>query len=143
MAGVFDLDLNPDRRTLRHFGFFALGGFGLLALLAWFETGIFVFDDWDQSSHELRIASNGGKAVDYIVGAYYNDQTNDYVQSFMFCRGPLGLCESFTAASSKSRSTGPRPRASRVRRNAPGVDPVEAMPALMKSNFVLGKRWRR
>ncbi len=55
-------------------------------------TGIFIRDDWDQTSHEIRFASNGGTALDYIAGAYYSDQENDYIQSFMFCRGPLGLC---------------------------------------------------
>ena len=55
-------------------------------------TGIFVRDDWDQLSHEIRVASNGGGKVDYIAGLYYSDQENDYIQSFMFCRGPFGLC---------------------------------------------------
>lgn len=55
-------------------------------------THIFVNDDWDQSSHELRITSNGGTAVDYVAGIYYGDQQNDYIQSFMFCRGPFSLC---------------------------------------------------
>ena len=55
-------------------------------------TGIFIRDDWDQSSHELRLTSNGGKALDYIAGVYYSDQENDYIQSFMFCRGPFSLC---------------------------------------------------
>lgn len=55
-------------------------------------THIFVNDDWDQFSHEFRITSNGGKKVDYIAGLYYGDQQNDYIQSFMFCRGPFSLC---------------------------------------------------
>ena len=33
--------IDIDRRTLRQFGFIALVGFGLLALLAWLETAIF------------------------------------------------------------------------------------------------------
>ena len=31
------LDLNPPRKTLRQFGFAALFGFGLIALLAWWQ----------------------------------------------------------------------------------------------------------
>ena len=55
-------------------------------------THIFVRDDWEQSSHELRITSIGGERFDYLAGLYYSDQTNDFIQSFMFCRGPFGLC---------------------------------------------------
>jgi hypothetical protein len=35
MAGMIDLNLRPDARTLRLFGWIALVGFGLVALLAW------------------------------------------------------------------------------------------------------------
>lgn len=55
-------------------------------------THIFVRDDWRQASHELRLTSIGGKRLDYLAGLYYGDQTNDFIQSFMFCRGPFGLC---------------------------------------------------
>lgn len=60
------------------------------AVIEW--THIFVDDDWRQNSHEIRLASNGGGKLDFIAGLYYGDQRNDYIQSFMFCRGPLGLC---------------------------------------------------
>jgi hypothetical protein len=43
MAGLIDVNLRPDDRTLRHFGFIALAGFGLLAVLAWYELAIFAF----------------------------------------------------------------------------------------------------
>ena len=43
MSKLIDIDLRPDRRTLRQFGFIAFVGFGLLALLAWLETAIFAF----------------------------------------------------------------------------------------------------
>ena len=43
MAALVDLDLNPDRRTLRQFGFVAMVGFGLLAYLAWSESLVFAF----------------------------------------------------------------------------------------------------
>lgn len=35
MAKMVEMNLRPDARTLRQFGWIALGGFGLLALLAW------------------------------------------------------------------------------------------------------------
>lgn len=41
MSKLVVLNLRPDRRALRQFGFAALGGFGLLAALAWWETGVF------------------------------------------------------------------------------------------------------
>lgn len=40
---LLDLNLNPDERTLRQFGFIALGGFGLLAACAFYETWMFSF----------------------------------------------------------------------------------------------------
>ena len=55
-------------------------------------THIFVRDDWQQNSHELRLTSNGGGRVDYLAGFYYSEQDDDLIQSFMFCRGPFGLC---------------------------------------------------
>ncbi len=41
MAQIIDLDLDPDERTLRQFGFIALGGLGAIGALAWFEGLIF------------------------------------------------------------------------------------------------------
>ncbi len=46
------------------------------------------------------------------------------------------LVSSFTAASTKSRSTLPLDNTSSVGRNAPGVLPVEGIPAATKVNFV-------
>jgi len=43
MASLVDLNLRPDDRTLRQFGFIALGGFGLLGLCAWNDWLIFAF----------------------------------------------------------------------------------------------------
>ena len=42
MAAV-ELNLRPDDRTLRQFGWIALGGFALLAVLAWQEWAVFAF----------------------------------------------------------------------------------------------------
>jgi len=43
MTGMINLDLRPDTKTLRGFGFVALGGFGLLAMMASQEWLIFGF----------------------------------------------------------------------------------------------------
>lgn len=43
MSKLIDLDLRPDEKTLRQFGFIALGGFGFLSLIAWMEWLIFAF----------------------------------------------------------------------------------------------------
>jgi hypothetical protein len=43
MAGMIEIDLRPDSRTLRQFGWIALVGFGLLATMAWNEWLIFSF----------------------------------------------------------------------------------------------------
>ena len=38
---LLHLDLNPDERTLKQFGFIALAGFGVLAVCAFYERGMF------------------------------------------------------------------------------------------------------
>jgi hypothetical protein len=43
MANVIELNWKPDKRTLRHFGFIAVAGFGFLAVSAWFEILLFAF----------------------------------------------------------------------------------------------------
>jgi hypothetical protein len=43
MAKMVEIDFHPDERTLRQFGWIALGGFGLLSLLAWKEWLLFAF----------------------------------------------------------------------------------------------------
>lgn len=43
MSKIVQINWNPDERTLRQFGWIALGGFGLLAVLAWFEWLAFSF----------------------------------------------------------------------------------------------------
>ena len=43
MAKMIELDFNPDERTLRHFGWIALAGFGFIAVIAWYEWLIFAF----------------------------------------------------------------------------------------------------
>src|SRR4051812_16702548 len=41
MSRVIELNLHPDERTLRQFGFIACLGFGTLAACAWFEVLMF------------------------------------------------------------------------------------------------------
>lgn len=43
MSKLIEIDLRPDERTLRQFGWIALVGFGLLGTLAWFEWLVFSF----------------------------------------------------------------------------------------------------
>jgi len=43
MAKMVEIDFHPDDRTLRQFGWIALVGFGLVALLAWQEWLVFSF----------------------------------------------------------------------------------------------------
>ena len=40
---MIEIDFRPDEKTLRQFGWIALGGFGLLATLSWFELLVFSF----------------------------------------------------------------------------------------------------
>ena len=55
--------------------------------------------------------------------------------------GRSGMLEaSLTAASTNSRSTGPRESTSRSKRNACGTEPSDPMPAPTKSNLVSGNR---
>jgi len=41
MSKMIEINLNPDDRTLRHFGWIAFVGFSLLALLAWKQWLLF------------------------------------------------------------------------------------------------------
>jgi len=41
MAQMIELNLDPDAKTLRQFGFIALAGFAAIAALAWFEKLVF------------------------------------------------------------------------------------------------------
>jgi hypothetical protein len=43
MSQLIQIDLRPDARTLRQFGFIAVGGFGFLAAIAWYEVLVFSF----------------------------------------------------------------------------------------------------
>ena len=43
MSRMIEINLRPDSRTLRQFGWIALGGFGAAAALAWTESLVFSF----------------------------------------------------------------------------------------------------
>ena len=43
MSKLIEINLRPDERPLRQFGFIALAGFALLALLAWQDWLLFRF----------------------------------------------------------------------------------------------------
>ncbi|MAI78841.1 MAG: hypothetical protein CL917_07875 [Deltaproteobacteria bacterium] len=43
MSKLIEIDLRPSDDTLRQFGWIALGGFGVLGALAWFEWLVFSF----------------------------------------------------------------------------------------------------
>jgi hypothetical protein len=43
MAKLVEINLEPGDKSLRQFGFIALGGFGLLALMAYHEKAMFSF----------------------------------------------------------------------------------------------------
>ena len=43
MSKMIELNLSPDEKTLRHFGWIALGGFAFVAAIAHFEVLIFAF----------------------------------------------------------------------------------------------------
>ena len=43
MSKMIEIDFDPDDKTLRQFGWIALGGFGFIAAIAWYEVLIFAF----------------------------------------------------------------------------------------------------
>jgi hypothetical protein len=43
MAKMIEINLNPDAKTLRQFGWIALVGFGFVAAIAWYEKLVFAF----------------------------------------------------------------------------------------------------
>jgi hypothetical protein len=64
MAKMIEIDFHPDERTLRQFGWIALVGFGLLALLAWQEWLVFSF-----GLGEARLRVAGGLLAVGVLAA--------------------------------------------------------------------------
>ena len=56
MAQMIEMNLRPDAKTLRQFGFIAIAGFGFVAAIAHFEVLIF--------------AMGLGAAKPYVVGTF-------------------------------------------------------------------------
>ena len=66
MSKMIELNLHPDDRTLRSFGFIAVGGFAFVAAIAWLEVLVF--------SHGLGAArvpvATGFAAVAVLCGLF-------------------------------------------------------------------------
>ncbi|MDD9936395.1 MAG: hypothetical protein OXT09_22475 [Myxococcales bacterium] len=70
MAKLIELDLNPDHRTLRQFGYIALAGFGLLAAFAYYETFIFAFG-LGGARMPVTYALGGLAGLSFLLGLVY------------------------------------------------------------------------
>lgn len=64
---MIEIDFKPDEKTLRQFGWIALGGFGLLALLSWFELLVFSF-----GLGEARLPVAAGFAAAGVLAAVFS-----------------------------------------------------------------------
>jgi len=64
MAKMIEIDFDPDERTLRQFGWIALGGFSVLAALAWSEKLVFAF-----GLGEARVAVAGALLAVGVLAA--------------------------------------------------------------------------
>jgi hypothetical protein len=67
MAKLVELNLRPDARILRQFGFIALGGFGLMAVLAFREAAMFRF-----GLGEARVPVAGALAGIGVLSAIFS-----------------------------------------------------------------------
>jgi hypothetical protein len=72
-SNLVEFNWRPDARTLRQFGFIALGGFGLLGALAWFERGMFAF--------------GLGSAREPVAGLFFGLAALSLLFSLVFPRG--------------------------------------------------------
>jgi hypothetical protein len=62
MANMIEINLKPDNRTLRQFGWIALVGFGAVAALAWYELLIFS-GGWLGGAKQTFVMVLGGLAA--------------------------------------------------------------------------------
>ena len=74
---MIEINLKPDVRTLRQFGFIALVGFALLAVIAWYEALVFSF--------------GLGAARPYVAGGLAAVAGLSLLLSLLFPRANLGL----------------------------------------------------
>jgi hypothetical protein len=77
MSKMIEINLKPDVRTLRQFGFIALVGFALLATIAWFELLVFSF--------------GLGAARPYVAGGFAAVAGLSLLFSLIYPRANLGL----------------------------------------------------
>ncbi len=62
MAQMIEINLKPDAKTLRQFGWIALVGFGFIAAIAWFEVLIFS-GGWLGDAKQTVVTAFGGLAA--------------------------------------------------------------------------------
>ena len=77
MSKMIEINLKPDVRTLRQFGFIALVGFALLAAIAWYEVLVFSF--------------GLGAARLYVAGGFAAVAGVSLLFSLVYPRANLGL----------------------------------------------------
>jgi hypothetical protein len=74
---MIEINLKPDVRMLRQFGFIALAGFALLAVIAWYEVLVFSF--------------GLGAARPYVAGGFAAVAGLSLLFSLIYPRANLGL----------------------------------------------------
>ena len=77
MSRMIEINLKPDLRTLRQFGFIAVAGFAFLAVLAWTEALVFSF--------------GLGLARPYVAGGLVAVGVLSLLLSLIYPRANLGL----------------------------------------------------
>ena len=70
MAKMVEINFRPDERTLRQFGWIALGGFGLLALCAWNHWLVFRHLS-DAAREPVAFALLGLGVLSAVLGLVY------------------------------------------------------------------------
>ena len=93
MAAI-ELDLNPDRRKLRQFGWIALIGFGLLAALAWLEWAVFGFG---LGAARGPVAGGFAALAGYalLAGLFYPPANRPLWVALMIVMFPIGFTLSY------------------------------------------------
>ena len=77
MSRMIEIDLRPDVRTLRQFGFIAVAGFAFLAVIAWYEALVFSF--------------GLGGARPYVAGGFAAVALFALLSSLIYPKANLGL----------------------------------------------------
>jgi hypothetical protein len=77
MSNMIEINLRPDVRTLRQFGFIAVVGFAFLAVIAWTEVLVFSF--------------GLGGARPYVAGGFAAVGVISLLFSLVYPRANLGL----------------------------------------------------